>query len=74
MRGKEIISSEDLILREIQNHGHFKAKPLNKKIFTKVVGVPEKTERTSIHHFDEFNLHTVQRFQQKAERSVQERS
>lgn len=34
------LSTEEIILKQIKEKGAFKAKPIDKKIFEKVVGVP----------------------------------
>eukprot|EP00347_Sterkiella_histriomuscorum_P010140 403377448 len=59
------MTTEEQILREIQNHGQFKARPMNKRIFQKTVGVPAKMEKLTTNQFQEFNLLTNQRCPQK---------
>ncbi|CDW88686.1 UNKNOWN [Stylonychia lemnae] len=56
-----VLTSEDMILRELENRGNFKARPLNKMIFEKTLGVPPKMEKMTTNEFMEFNLQTLKR-------------
>ena len=52
---EKIMSSKELLEIEMQNMPKFKAKPLNKAIFHKVVGVPKVTRKAITKH-NEFKL------------------
>lgn len=45
------MTSEELLLEEIKKKGQFKAKPLNKKLFQKVLGVPKVEKMPSTIEF-----------------------
>ncbi len=52
---EKIMSSQELLEIEMQNMPKFKAKPLNKAIFHKVVGLPKVTKKSTTKH-NEFKL------------------
>lgn len=60
-----MLTTEEQILQEIKNKGNFKARPLNKKIFEKTIGLPTKMEKFVTTEFTEFKLRTMERCSNK---------
>ena len=57
---EKVLTTEDRELQEIRNHGGFKA-PFNKKLLTKVIGVPQVERIPLTTEFQEFKLRIPKR-------------
>lgn len=53
---KKVLSTEELELQKIKEHGQFKARQLNKKLFTQVLGLPTVEKMPCTTEFNEFKL------------------